>query len=112
MATNTTSTPSKSAGDITASAANAGESERSFDASAAQGAIADLTRRFERILQEGIESLRSHSRTYVDSAGEQFGAAQQFVSDKVKERPVAATMAGLGVGVLIGMLIAGGRRKH
>jgi len=108
MATNTTSTPSTTAGDASATPA---ETERSFDVSGAQGAIADLSRRLERMLQDGIESLRSGSRTYVDGAGQQLGAAQQYVTEKVKERPVAATMAGLGVGVLLGMLIAGGRRR-
>ena len=78
MATNTPSTPSTKAGDLSATpAANAGETERTFDVSGAQGAIADLSRRLERMLQEGIESLRSHSRTYVDSAGQQVGAARR-----------------------------------
>lgn len=106
--TNPASSTPTTSGDVSATPAANGEAERSFDAA---GPMADLSRRLERVLQEGIESLRTHSRGYVDNAGQQIGAAQQYVTEKVKERPVAATMAGLGVGVLLGMLLAG-RRKH
>ena len=43
-------------------------------------------------------------------AGEQFDVAQKYVVDRVQERPVAATLTALGVGVLIGVLISGRRR--
>ena len=42
-----------------------------------------------------------------DNAGEQFEVAQRYVVDRVKERPVTATLAGIGVGLLIGLLLAG-----
>ena len=86
--------------------------ERSFDTpDGAKAMMADYARRAERIVQDGLETLRAHSRVYVDAAGQQAGAAQRYVVERVKERPVTATMAGVGVGVLIGLLIAGGRRR-
>jgi len=32
--------------------------------------------------------------------------AQRYVMERVKERPMTATLAGLGVGVLIGLLLS------
>ena len=86
--------------------------DRSFDTpEGAKAMLADYARRAERIVQDGLETLRANSRVYVDSAGQQFDTAQRYVVERVKERPVTATMAGVGVGVLIGLLIAGGRRR-
>ncbi|HEX6860364.1 MAG TPA: hypothetical protein VF138_09250 [Caulobacteraceae bacterium] len=105
MAKNTKTTTT---GETTAT--DLGAAEGAFDN--AQGVVTDTARRIERMVQDGIETLRSQSRVYVDTAGQQLGAAQTYVTERVKERPVAATMAGLGVGVLLGMLIAGGSRRH
>ena len=86
--------------------------DRSFDTpEGAKAMLADYARRAERIVQDGLETLRAQSRVYVDSAGQQFDTAQRYVVERVKERPVTATMAGVGVGVLIGLLIAGNRRR-
>jgi len=62
------------------------------------------------VVQDGLEQLRSHSRVYADSAGQQIEVAQQYVTERVRERPLAATGAALGVGVLIGLLLSAGRR--
>lgn len=73
--------------------------------------LADLARRAERAIQEGLAELKDRSRDYADVAGEQFETAQQYVTDRVQERPIASTLAALGVGVLIGFLLAGGRKQ-
>lgn len=87
--------------------------ERSFSTpEGAKAMMADYARRAERIVQDGLETLRAQSRVYVDSAGQQFDTAQKYVVERVKERPVTATMAGVGVGLLLGLLIAGGRRNR
>jgi ElaB/YqjD/DUF883 family membrane-anchored ribosome-binding protein len=72
--------------------------------------LAELAKRTEKAIQEGLAELRLRSRDYADVAGEQFDVAQKYVVDRVQERPVAATLAALGVGVLIGMLLFGRRR--
>ncbi len=69
--------------------------------------LADLARRAEKAIQEGLAELRGRSRDYADVAGEQFETAQRYVVDRVQERPVAATLAALGVGILVGYLLAG-----
>ena len=58
---------------------------------------------------EGLDTLRAQSRTYTDTAGQQLDDAQRYVTERVRERPLTATLAGLGVGVLLGLLIAGNR---
>lgn len=74
--------------------------------------LSDAARRAERIVQDGLETLRAQSRVYVDAASQQLDTAQRYVVERVKERPVTATMAGVGVGLLLGLLIAGGRNNH
>ncbi len=76
----------------------------------AQRTFAEATKRIEAAVQEGVEQLRAQSRAYADTAGQQIDQAQQYVTERVKERPLAATGAALGVGVLIGLLLSAGRR--
>lgn len=79
----------------------AAETQRSF---------ADATKRLEKVVQEGVEQIRAQSRAYADTAGQQLDEAQRYVTERVRERPLAAAGAALGVGVLIGLLLASGRR--
>ena len=76
----------------------------------AQKTFADAAKRIEKAVQDGLEQLRAQSRAYADTAGEQIDEAQRYVSERVRERPLAATGAALGVGVLIGLLLSAGRR--
>lgn len=76
----------------------------------AQRAITEAARRIEQAVQEGLEQLSAQSRVYADAAGQQLEEAGVYVSDQVRARPLAATGAALGVGVLIGLLLASGRR--
>lgn len=102
-AIDTTAAAAKEAQDI----ANDGAAKILADA---QRTFGDTAKRLEKTLQEGLEQLRAQSRVYADAAGEQIDDAQRYVSDRVKERPLAATGAALGVGVLIGLLLSAGRR--
>lgn len=79
-------------------------------AAEAQRTFAEARAKIEQVVQEGLEQLRAQSRTYADTAGQQLDVAQQYVTERVKERPLAATGAALGVGVLIGLLLSSGRR--
>ena len=69
--------------------------------------LTELARRAEQAIKDGLAELKDRSRDYADVAGEQFETAQQYVTDRVQERPITATLAALGVGVLVGYLLAG-----
>jgi len=84
--------------------------ERSFDE--AKISLTEAAKRVEQSLLDGFDTLRAQSRTYSDTAGQQLEEAQRYVSERVKERPITATLAGLGVGLLVGLLLAGGSRSH
>jgi ElaB/YqjD/DUF883 family membrane-anchored ribosome-binding protein len=77
----------------------------------AQRSFAEAAKKFEGVVQEGLEQLRAQSRTYADTAGQQFDDAQRYVVEQVRERPLAATGAAVGIGVIIGLLLASGRRR-
>jgi ElaB/YqjD/DUF883 family membrane-anchored ribosome-binding protein len=76
----------------------------------AQRVFTEARGKIQQAVQDGLEQIRAQSRTYADSAGEQMEQAQQYVTERVRERPLAATGAALGVGVLIGLLLSSGRR--
>lgn len=76
----------------------------------AQRSFSDARARIEQVVQDGLEQLRAQSRVYADSASEQLGQASEYVTERVRERPLAAVGAALGVGVLIGLLLSSGRK--
>jgi len=75
----------------------------------AQKAVADAAKRIEATVQQALEQVRAQSRVYADVAGEQFDEASRVASEQIRARPLAATGAALGIGVLIGMLLASKR---
>jgi ElaB/YqjD/DUF883 family membrane-anchored ribosome-binding protein len=76
-------------------------------AAEAEKTLAEVARKAEAAIREGLAELRERSRDYADLAGDQVETAQRYVVDRVQERPVAAALTALGVGVLIGYLLAG-----
>ena len=77
----------------------------------AEKSLRELIERGERALQQGIETLKDQTRTYADSAGEHLDVAQKYVTERVQERPLASTGVALGLGILIGLILAGGRDR-
>lgn len=77
---------------------------------ATERTVQELARRAERAIHEGIESLRSQSRGYADTAADRFDTAQRYVVDRVHEKPLTSTLTALGVGILVGMILSG--RRH
>jgi ElaB/YqjD/DUF883 family membrane-anchored ribosome-binding protein len=115
MPANVLKTAAKDAEALKDTATNAAkDAEHSFIEAAAQAkaSLAEAAKRVEKSVAEGLETLRAQSRTYTDTAGQQLDDAQRYVAERVRERPLTATLAGLGVGVLLGLLLAGNRNNN
>ena len=94
--------------DENTTAANGADSTRL--AAEAQRVFAEARGKIQQAVQDGLEQIRTQSRVYADNAGEQIEQAQQYVTERVRERPLAATGAAFGLGILIGLLLSSGRR--
>ena len=109
MPTNSTSPAAREAEQAKASLKDAARhAERSFiDATdQARDRLTEAAHRTETAVREGMETLKAQSRAYADTAGSQLEEAQRYVVGKVKERPVESALVTLGVGVVIGLLLA------
>ena len=95
------------ADDNTTAAAGADAKQMTAEA---QRVFAEAKGKIQQAVQDALEQLRTQSRTYADSAGQHLEHAQQSVTEALPVRPLAATGAALGVGVLIGLLLSSGRR--
>jgi ElaB/YqjD/DUF883 family membrane-anchored ribosome-binding protein len=87
-------------------AAEAGQARLNEAIDAAERGIREAAKRIERALRDGVGTLREQSGPYREQASQQFDEAQKYVLERVKERPLTATLAGLGVGLLLGLLLA------
>jgi ElaB/YqjD/DUF883 family membrane-anchored ribosome-binding protein len=84
---------------------------------AAERLINEAAAHAERILKDRLKRLRSQSDAYGDRAKsytkdytgkavDQWEDAQSYILERVKDRPLTAALAGVGAGVLIGLLLA------
>jgi ElaB/YqjD/DUF883 family membrane-anchored ribosome-binding protein len=58
------------------------------------------------LLKDLAKAVRARSRSYATPAGQTVEEAQRFLVERVKARPVTAMFAGLGAGLLIGLLLS------
>jgi len=72
----------------------------------AERRLSDAAKTAERVIKDSIETIRSQTQAYSGPAGQTVEEAQRYVVERVKERPVTATLAGLGVGFLLGLLLS------
>ena len=80
------------------------------DDTAQGGRAAELKRRAQEALNQGIDTARYQAMQARDYAGQQLSQVQQTLTDRIIERPIASAVTALGVGVVIGLLLKGGRR--
>lgn len=73
----------------------------------AQRAAREAWATAEQLLLDGIQDIRAQAKAYSDDPGRTVDEAQRFVVERVRERPVTAALAGLGVGFLLGLLFSG-----
>lgn len=79
-------------------------------AEAAESRIAEAAKRAESAVRDGVETIRAQTRAYADTAAEKIETAQKVVVERVREKPVESAIAAFGIGLVVGMLIAG--RRH
>jgi ElaB/YqjD/DUF883 family membrane-anchored ribosome-binding protein len=73
--------------------------------------IREFAERAEQAVRARADEFRTRAREYYDDAYDRFDTAQRYLTERVQEKPVASTLAAVGVGVVLGLLIAGGRRR-
>ena len=76
---------------------------------AAGRAFPDIANDAQRFVGERVEELRGRGKAYADKAGDTFEDARLYATDQIQERPVAITLAALGVGFLLGVILTGRR---
>jgi len=76
----------------------------------AEKTLRALVDRLEKGVQEALDVAASRGKVYAEGAGEQLETAQKYVTERVQEKPLTATLAALGAGVLIGLLLSGRNR--
>jgi ElaB/YqjD/DUF883 family membrane-anchored ribosome-binding protein len=99
--------------------ANAADETKAGSASASAAALSaeaqktfhDAAKRFEQVVNESVDTIRAQTRAYADTAGQQLDEAQRYLTERVKERPLTSAGVALGVGVVLGLLLGGGRRR-
>ena len=96
----------RAAKEAVANAVESGQKTLNEGLDVAEKALNEAAKRLEKVMREGVERLRTQTQPYRDNAAEQWDDAQKYVLERVKERPVTATLAGLGVGLLLGLLLA------
>jgi ElaB/YqjD/DUF883 family membrane-anchored ribosome-binding protein len=110
-ASEATASAKRAAKAAVASAMEASQDKVAEALDAAEQSLNETVKRLEKMLREGIETLKAQAQPYRENAGQQLDEAQKYVVERVKERPVTATLAGLGVGLLLGLLLAGRSNK-
>ena len=76
---------------------------------AAAAAINDAANRAEKLIKEAVELLKTQTESYAGTAGEKIDKAQRQIVEHVHEKPLTATFTGLGIGVLLGLMLASRR---
>lgn len=76
-----------------------------------EDALGEFKERATQVAQETLDNLRQHAKPYVGDAGEHIATAERYIVDRVQKQPITTTLAVLGVGVLVGLVLAGGRSR-
>jgi len=84
--------------------------ERTNGASEEERRLREFALKAEQAVRERAGEFRDRAQHYYDEASDQLETAQRYVTERVQEKPLASTLTALGIGVVIGMLLAGGRR--
>ena len=79
-------------------------------AAGTEAVLSDFAHKLEKALHDGLQVLRTQAKPMAATAEEGIETAQKFVVEQVRAKPLTSTVAALGVGVLVGLLLSGRRR--
>ena len=86
---------------------------KSFDQDDLQS-IADMVRHevehATTVISERAKKAEARIRQFTDLAGDNLSTAGEKATTAVRDNPLPASLVALGVGVVLGMLLTGGRR--
>ena len=69
------------------------------------GPLQDAAEKAAEVLKATVADASERLQPTFDAAEEGIGKASQLVVDKIKERPVTAAVAAMGVGLIVGLLL-------
>ncbi len=72
--------------------------------------LTDLGRKAQGAVKERLDGLSGPAKDYTDDAGERLETAQQYVVDRINEKPVPAALTALAIGLALCFLLAGRSR--
>lgn len=62
-------------------------------------------------LKKGVEDSKVKINEAIDVTAERVDQAHMYLKEQARERPIAVTAAAVGAGLILGLLLAGGRRR-
>ena len=62
-------------------------------------------------LKKGVEDSKAKINDAIDVAAEGVDQAHMYLKEQARERPIAVTAAAVGAGIVLGLILAGGRRR-
>lgn len=65
----------------------------------------------EDAVKKGVETSKEKLNDAIDRTAEGVDQAHMYLKEQARERPIALTAAAIGAGVLIGLILANGRRR-
>lgn len=72
----------------------------------AQAKLTETAKAAQDALKTQADALMVRTKAYRENAGQQFNDAQEYLVERIKERPVTAAFTGLGVGLILGLLLS------
>jgi ElaB/YqjD/DUF883 family membrane-anchored ribosome-binding protein len=65
----------------------------------------------EGAVKKGVDASKAKLNDAIDRTAEGVDQAHMYLKEQARERPIALTAAAIGAGVLLGLILANGRRR-
>lgn len=72
----------------------------------AESRLNEAAKAAEQSLRDGVDALLDRARDYGETAEDQLEGSGRYILESVKARPLTAALAGAGIGIILGLLLA------